>query len=275
MKMLTAVLCLVVSLAGPLQADEPVAVATATGTEAETTPTPATKPAPDFAALDKDVLVLMCENLYARVQQLEQVIKDLQARLGATQGGSVAVVVGDTVAVDEGSWLVTISNNPVPDIAPLQAQILTEDAKLPDINKRLKAAQTQLSVMQSAKERYKTRKGNWKTRDKYDSSNMAPARKAVKEVKQDKRKVEIAVRKLKRQIEQMQSMRQISGVTDDGVAVTIIARGVYFNVGVALKEKATYQITGRGQIGKHTGKITLKNATLVEEQPVEQDDIPR
>jgi hypothetical protein len=58
------------TLAGPLSATEPAEA------------TPATKPAPDFTALDKSVLVLMCENRQERIdiqaRQIEQLQKELR-----------------------------------------------------------------------------------------------------------------------------------------------------------------------------------------------------
>jgi len=135
---------------------------------------PEKKQAPDFASMDKDVLVVMCNQFWNRIILLEEKITSLEQRIGAGVGavdGTGVAVDGETTVIENGSWAIKIVDNSEPDIKPLQYKIQVERNKLPDIDTRLQQANVALSNLVSKGPYHaKMNRYGYRTKAKFDLS---------------------------------------------------------------------------------------------------------
>lgn len=218
---------------------------------------------PDLSKYDRDTLQVLAEQLYGRVAELEAKVAELEARIGAehgiASGGEGIFVDGGTVAVEEGSWIVTIASNVPADTGRFEADIATERQRLVALAPQLSQARQTLAQMEGKQIRNKD--GNMVSA--YGSRELTAPRATVRKLEAQQRAIEGKIRRLEDEIRRAESRLQISGATDEGVAVTVIARGVYAGIGRGLIEGQTYQLTGRGEFGDASGRIYLKTATPV------------
>lgn len=197
------------------------------------------------------------------MQTLEAEVESLK------QGGATD---DDESAAGDGMWTVKIASNSEPDTSDLEKQLSAEKAKLSDkvqgkqrikgLDSRVGDAQKRVTDMESATEKYWDN-GKQKTRDKYSSRDISAARVEVRKIEAERRTVQTNINRLEDQIRRTKSERQITGMTDDGKPVIIVARGVYFDAGTQLVEGETYQISGRGVFTDTSGKIFIKSAMTV------------
>jgi hypothetical protein len=230
-------------------------------------------PTPDFAAMDQDVLVVMCQQLWARVQTLEGEVAQLKSRIGAEAGavGGGGAVNDDLVAVAEGSWTVKIVSNPEPDVSQLQSRIAVEQAKITgnpqpgstvtNINSRLDKARANLAETLAKKSGYEDSDGHWRPTRGYTDAELAACKRNIATIETEKRVAEQNIRQAEEQIRKLQSTRDLMAVDDAGLPVTIFARGISYQLATTLQEGQRYIITGRGSFTPAGGKVYLKTAT--------------
>ncbi len=212
---------------------------------------------PDFQKMEHDVLVIMCEQLWKRVADLEQQVETLESKLvsdaGGEAGGSIA---GDVVAVDRGTWTVTISHNPEPDVSALEAELQSTRTSLQTYQQDVTTAQTNVNNV--------LRKRPYDKQDNpygYKQAERSSVELALKNAKRKVKGAEMRINQLTRQIDVERNSRIITGTTDDGVPVKIEARGVSGPLGAGLRVNQTYLVTGRGSVTDDLITIRLQSVS--------------
>jgi len=245
---------------------------------------------PDFASLDKPVLLILVENQYHEIERLRAEVEALKVKIAAVHGGAEAVVIGDVTSIDEGAWRVTIESVTATNVTPMQEQIVelrkrlegqviyggyNQPGQQTGLEARLRAAEQDLQSLTSrGKYRHKvTNSGHTIHNDSnlggYTDKQLNDAKAAVRRLKGEKQGIDRKILSLERRIEHERDNVTAQGVTDDGVPVTIKATGVYANVGQSLEAGKTYALTGRGQFNANSGKITVKTAVEVRDAAAE------
>jgi hypothetical protein len=238
---------------------------------------------PDFASMDKAVLVILVENQYNEIARLREEIEDLKAQVAGEHGGSEAVISGDVTAIPDGSWVVTITDVSMPDVTHLQQEIedlrnrlegkiihggYRTEGQQTGVEARLRQAERDLQTMMS-RGKYKnlvdssgrTIPGS-SNLNGYTDKELNDAKSAVRRLEGEKRGIDRKILDLERRIEAERNSINAQGVTKEGLPVTLSAAGVYASVGRTLQPDSTYTVTGRGVFGPTSGEITLKTAVL-------------
>ncbi len=207
---------------------------------------------PDFESLDKAVLVLLCNNMYNRIQQLEKENAALRARLAGQSGSIDAKGDEDLSAVDDGTWVVTIVSNTPTDTESIERQLEAAKRKLNSgvlsIKDQLRQAERRLAGV-----REQHRKGN-------TSQSIDAARRAVNDLKRDRTAVMREISQLEDQLRKANNYREINATLDDDRPVVLIARGVFAGVANSLEPSKTYRVSGRGNLADGGGQIFIKSA---------------
>lgn len=244
---------------------------------------------PDFASMDKAVLVILVENQQYEIARLREEVEDLKTQIAAGHGGSEAVVVGDVTAIPDGSWVVTITAVSQPDIASLQQEVedlrnrlegkiihggYRTEGQQTGVEARLRQAERDMQTMMSRGKYKNLVSSDGRTistssnLDGYTDKELNDAKAAIRRLEGEKRGIDRRILDLERRIEAGRNAIDAQGVTDDGLPVTLSASGVYAHAGRSLQPDNTYTVTGRGVFGPTSGEITLKTAVEVRDDPV-------
>jgi hypothetical protein len=238
-------------------------------------PPAAAADAPDFEAMDKDVLVYLAKQQAARIEQLEAKIKQLEAQIGAEHGGSAAVVRGDVTLIRDGSWVVTIDRIEQQDVGQYRDEIdrLREQLSgtysaatgtgYKGINDRIREAEKVVQdIMQRGPYQKAKKRGSvvidHGNETGYTSQELSRARMALKRVQGEKRGIDLKISELERRIEAGENTVIAYGTTDDGLPVRLEASGVYASAGRQLVENQTFTVTGSAEMTSTNGEITVK-----------------
>lgn len=204
---------------------------------------------PDFAAMDRDTLVMLCERQYLEIQRL-------RAELAQTGPDSPA-------AVGDGSWVVTITSVNVPDPAPHKARIDALRERIDGtpnpatgqrsggITERIRDAEAVLAEV--------TKRGKWRSTsnpDGYTRRELNNATAPVRAAQNEKRAAEYDIRGLEQAIQREAGTVTAHGTTPGGEPVLVIAKGIYVTVGRSLVVGQTYTVTGRDR----GGELSIKTA---------------
>lgn len=210
---------------------------------------------PDFASMDKQVLVVMCQQLWARVQSQDKLIAELEAKAASDGGGGDEDE--DAAGSSDGTWVVKIVSNTEPDLTTLESQLETARADIDTQNEALQSAQRTLNTV-LAKGEY----GSETNRQGYRRDERVNAEGAVRRAQGQITGARAKVNQLQQQIESARHARTIVGMSEDAKPVKIVARGVYSALGASLTEGQTYVVVGRGVEAGSGITIYIKSADL-------------
>jgi len=242
---------------------------------------------PDYAAMDKEVLVLLIQNQHHKIQQLQAEIAKLEAVIAEKHGGADATVSGGVTRIDNGSWVVRVESVSKTDTSAWEADIRRLNKRLlgstdPQTGRRLDglddrvddAKKALASVQDRGKYKKVTSHGNV-DRSKsnlhgYTDKELADAKRAVGQAEREKGAVMREIKDLQRRVDVGRSSTTIIG-TVDGLPVTVIATGPSASAARIITGGNSYTIVGKGTFTSTEGEIVLRSAAPA---PVEVVDPP-
>lgn len=215
-----------------------------------------TEAAPDFASMDKATLVVMCQQLWARVQGQQKLIAEYEAKSAASPSDSPADDDAPAGSAD-GVWTVKVTSNQEPDTSGISAQLKAAQDSLNSANERVASAQKALNNVLSKGEYDRDHR-----RYGYQREERANAEAALQQTRSQANVAKMDVTRLQRQLDGARKTRTIIGVTDDGRAAKLIARGAYAGIASTIKEGSNYTVSGRGIDNGGTLTIYIKAADI-------------
>lgn len=204
----------------------------------------------DFAQYDQAVLVVLCERMEKRIAELEAEVDQLKAQLA---GGTVdlASKPGSGV-VQRGQWVVTIQSVSKEDTAGVEREIATEQAKRPQLEQTLRAAQNDVDRARSAIRH----DGNARQVDRRIQSAEQAVSAAERRIKQ----TEARIKRLERQKRALQGKRSVMATLEDGKSVSLSTPTKLAAVVDSWGAGDRIQVTGTLSLNNGSGRISVSSA---------------